>query len=128
GGPVEVCGLRHGDPGVAAGRARRARYRDRRRRLGGGVRGADRRGSRFARSARLHAGRRRRGGLGVSSLAYTRYELLRVLRNRRFFFLSLGFPLVLYFLIAGSNRNTTNLANTGISAPLYFMVGMIAFG
>jgi ABC-2 type transport system permease protein len=64
----------------------------------------------------------------VSSLAYTRYELLRVLRNRRFFFLSLGFPLVLYFLIAGSNRNTTNLANTGISAPLYFMVGMIAFG
>jgi ABC-2 type transport system permease protein len=64
----------------------------------------------------------------VSSLVYTRYELLRVLRNRRFFFLSLGFPLVLYFLIAGSARNTTNLAKTGISAPLYFMVGMIAFG
>jgi ABC-2 type transport system permease protein len=64
----------------------------------------------------------------VSSLAYTRYELLRVLRNRRFFFLSLGFPLILYFLIAGSNRHTTNLENTGISAPLYFMVGMIAFG
>jgi ABC-2 type transport system permease protein len=61
-------------------------------------------------------------------LAYTRYELLRVLRNRRFFFLSLGFPLILYFLIASSNRHTTNLANTGISAPLYFMVGMIAFG
>jgi ABC-2 type transport system permease protein len=64
----------------------------------------------------------------VSSLAYTRFELLRVLRNRRFFFLSLGFPLVLYFLIAGSTRSTTNLAKTGISAPLYFMVGMIAFG
>jgi ABC-2 type transport system permease protein len=64
----------------------------------------------------------------LSSLAYTRYELLRVLRNRRFFFLSLGFPLVLYFLIAGSSRDTTNLAKTGISAPLYFMVGMIAFG
>jgi ABC-2 type transport system permease protein len=64
----------------------------------------------------------------VNSLAYTRFELLRVLRNRRFFFLSLGFPLVLYLLIAGSNRNTTNLAKTGISAPLYFMVGMIAFG
>lgn len=61
-------------------------------------------------------------------MAYTRYELLRVLRNRRFFFLSLGFPLILYFLIASSNRHTTNLANTGISAPLYFMVGMIAFG
>jgi ABC-2 type transport system permease protein len=64
----------------------------------------------------------------VSSLAYTRFELLRVLRNRRFFFLSLGFPLVLYFLIAGSTRSTTNLAKTGISAPLYFMVSMIAFG
>ncbi|HEX5308322.1 MAG TPA: ABC transporter permease [Solirubrobacteraceae bacterium] len=64
----------------------------------------------------------------MSSLAYTRFELLRVLRNRRFFFLSLGFPLILYFLIAGSSRSTTNLAKTGISAPLYFMVGMIAFG
>lgn len=64
----------------------------------------------------------------MSSLAYTRYELLRVLRNRRFFFLSLGFPLVLYFLIAGSDRHNPNLGNTGISAPLYFMVGMIAFG
>lgn len=64
----------------------------------------------------------------MSQLAYTRFELLRVLRNRRFFFLSLGFPLILYFLIAGSSRNTANLAKTGISAPLYFMVGMIAFG
>lgn len=64
----------------------------------------------------------------MNSFAYTRYELLRVLRNRRFFFLSLGFPLILYFLIAGSARNTTNLAKTGISAPLYFMVGMVAFG
>jgi len=64
----------------------------------------------------------------VNSFAYTRFELLRVLRNRRFFFLSLGFPLVLYLLIAGSNRHNANLAKTGISAPLYFMVGMIAFG
>ena len=30
-------------------------------------------------------------------VAYTRYELLRTFRNRRFFFFSLGFPLVLYF-------------------------------
>jgi ABC-2 type transport system permease protein len=64
----------------------------------------------------------------MSQFAYTRFELLRVLRNRRFFFLSFGFPLILYFLIAGSARNTTNLAKTGISAPLYFMVGMVAFG
>lgn len=64
----------------------------------------------------------------MNSFAYTRFELLRVLRNRRFFFLSLGFPLVLYLLIAGSSRHVTNLQKTGISAPLYFMVGLIAFG
>ena len=64
----------------------------------------------------------------MSALAYTRYELLRTMRNRRFFVLSLGFPLVLYFLIAGPTRNVHNLDGTGISAPMYFMVGMVAFG
>jgi hypothetical protein len=29
----------------------------------------------------------------VSGLLYMRYELIRALRNRRFFFFSLGFPL-----------------------------------
>ena len=62
------------------------------------------------------------------ALSYTRYELVRTLRNRRFFALSLGFPLVLFFLIAGPNRNVHNLGGTGIPAPLYFMVGMVAFG
>ena len=57
-----------------------------------------------------------------------RYELLRTFRNRRFFFFSLGFPLVLYFLIAGPNRNEHDLGGSGISAPLYFMVGLAAFG
>jgi ABC-2 type transport system permease protein len=64
----------------------------------------------------------------VRALSYTRFELLRTLRNRRFFILSLGFPLVLFFLIAGPQRNVHNLGGTGISAPLYFMVGMVAFG
>jgi ABC-2 type transport system permease protein len=59
---------------------------------------------------------------------YLRFELKRTLRNRRFFFFSLGFPLVLYFLIATPNRNETDLGNTGLSAPLYFMVGLAAFG
>jgi ABC-2 type transport system permease protein len=59
---------------------------------------------------------------------YLGYELLRTFRNRRFFFFSLGFPLVLYFLIAGPNQNTHNLRGTGLSAPLYFMVGLAAFG
>jgi ABC-2 type transport system permease protein len=62
------------------------------------------------------------------SRAYLRFELLRTLRNRRFFFFSLGFPLILYFLIAGPNRHKLNLGHTGLSAPLYFMVGLAAFG
>ena len=41
---------------------------------------------------------------------YTRYELLRTVRNRRFMILALGFPLVLYFLIAAPNRHETTSA------------------
>jgi ABC-2 type transport system permease protein len=59
---------------------------------------------------------------------YLRYELLRTFRNRRFFFLSLGFPLVLYYMIATPNRHDGDLAHTGLTAPLYFMVGLAAFG
>jgi ABC-2 type transport system permease protein len=64
----------------------------------------------------------------VSGLVYTRFELLRAFRNRRFFIFSFGFPLALYFLIAGPQRNTADLAGTGISAPLYYMVGLASFG
>ncbi len=60
--------------------------------------------------------------------AYLRFELLRTFRNRRFFIFSLGFPLVLYFFIATPNRHEENLGQTGLSAPLYFMVGLAAFG
>lgn len=62
------------------------------------------------------------------TLTYLRYELLRTFRNRRFFFFSLGFPLVLYFAIAGPNRHTLDFGNTGLSAALYYMVGLTAFG
>lgn len=64
----------------------------------------------------------------MNALAYTRYELLRTFRNRRFFILSLGFPVVLYFLIVSPQRHNHNLGGSGISAPLYFMVGMVSFG
>jgi ABC-2 type transport system permease protein len=60
--------------------------------------------------------------------AYTRYELLRTFRNRRFFLFSLGFPVVLFFLIAAPNRDVHNFNHTGLSAPLYYMVGLITFG
>jgi len=64
----------------------------------------------------------------VSGLIYTRYELLRTLRNRRFFILSLGFPLILFFLVAGPNRNVHDYNKTGISLPLYYMIGYASFG
>jgi ABC-2 type transport system permease protein len=57
-----------------------------------------------------------------------RYELLRTLRNRRYFVLTFAFPVLLYFLIAGSNRNEHDLGGSGLSAPLYYMVGLAAFG
>jgi ABC-2 type transport system permease protein len=62
------------------------------------------------------------------ALVYMRYELLRTLRNRRFFLLSLGFPLILFFVIAGPNRHVRNFDGSGISFPLYYMVGMASFG
>jgi ABC-2 type transport system permease protein len=64
----------------------------------------------------------------MSAMAYTRYELLRAFRNKRFFLFSLGFPLALYFITAGPNQGESNLQGTGLSAPLYFMVSMASWG
>ena len=64
----------------------------------------------------------------MSTIPYARAELRRTLRNRRFLIMSLGFPLVLYCLIAIPNRGVSNLGGTGLSAPLYYMVGLAAFG
>jgi ABC-2 type transport system permease protein len=64
----------------------------------------------------------------VSTVAYTRYELLRTFRERRLFIFSFGFPLILYFVIAAPNRNVHNYNGTGISLPLYYMVGLASFG
>jgi ABC-2 type transport system permease protein len=60
--------------------------------------------------------------------AYARYELLRTFRNRRFLIFAFGFPLVLYVLIASPNRHVHDLSHSGLSAPLYFMVGLLTFG
>jgi ABC-2 type transport system permease protein len=61
-------------------------------------------------------------------LLYMRYELLRTLRNRRFFLLSLGFPLILYFVIVSPNRHVSDFDGSGISFSLYYMVGLASFG
>src|SRR3954471_25065997 len=62
------------------------------------------------------------------SVAYLRFELMRTLRNRRVLIFSLAFPIVLYLLIAGPNKDEHSLGGTGISAPLYFMIGLASFG
>ncbi len=64
----------------------------------------------------------------MTGTTFMRSELHRLLRNRRFFVFSLGFPLTLYFLIATPNRHEHNLGGSGIPAPLYLMVGLVAFG
>ena len=69
-----------------------------RRRAGGGVPAADRRGP---------------GDGGGMSTTYMRFELLRMFRNRRFFVFSLGFPVVLYYLIAGPNKQRARSGRLG---------------
>jgi ABC-2 type transport system permease protein len=64
---------------------------------------------------------------------YLKFELLRSFRNRRFFIFSLAFPILMYFLIAAPNRNNHNFGgddthHTGLFAPQYYMVGLLAFG
>lgn len=56
---------------------------------------------------------------------YTKYELIRTFRNRRFFFFSLGFPLVLFYVFAGSNRHAVL---GGIPFPTYYLASMATFG
>lgn len=60
-------------------------------------------------------------------LRYIRFELVRTLRNRRFMLLSLFFPLLLYFILAGP-RSHERFAGTGTTVALYYMVGLASFG
>lgn len=64
----------------------------------------------------------------MNGLLYMRYELIRALRNRRFFFFSLGFPLILYFVIAGPQSGDKDFAGSGIPAALFYLAGLVSFG
>lgn len=69
----------------------------------------------------------------MTGATYLKFELLRAFRNRRFFIFSLGFPLVMYYLLAGPNKNDHDFGgtpghHTGLFAPQYYMVGLLAFG
>ena len=60
-----------------------------------------------------------------SSFTYVRYELLRTFRNQRFLLFSLGFPLLLFVLVAGPNKHEKL---NGINFATYYMVGMLSWG
>lgn len=64
----------------------------------------------------------------MRTATYLRYELVRTLRNRRFFLLSLGFPILIYLLIALPNRHVNRFDGTDVPLRLYFMVALAAFG
>jgi ABC-2 type transport system permease protein len=63
----------------------------------------------------------------VSGLVYARYELLRTFRNRRFWFFSLGFPLIFFWLIASPQHNKI-IQGTGLTYAAYYMVSLASFG
>lgn len=61
----------------------------------------------------------------MTNATYVRYELIRALRNRRFFVFSLVFPLILFLLVAGPNRHE-KLAD--VPFAVYYLGGMVAWG
>jgi ABC-2 type transport system permease protein len=61
----------------------------------------------------------------MANSKYVRFEVLRTWRSRRYLLFSLGFPLVLFLVVAGPNRNAHL---DGITFPLYYMTGMTAWG
>lgn len=64
----------------------------------------------------------------MKGVAYTRFALLRTLRNVRLLVFALGFPMIFYVAIAAPNRHHDDFGGSGISLPLYYMVGLVGFG
>jgi len=69
----------------------------------------------------------------MSAATYVRFELLRTVRNKRSFFFSLAFPIVMYFLLALPNKNNHDFGGTAghpthLFAPQYYMIGLLGFG
>ena len=60
---------------------------------------------------------------------YFKYEFLRLWRNKRFFFFSLVFPLVLFLVFGLSNRNANvTFGSVTLKFILFYMVGMAGYG
>jgi ABC-2 type transport system permease protein len=58
-------------------------------------------------------------------MTHFRYEILRTMRNRLFYAITLGLPLVLFYGIASAQRHATF---EGTAFPLYFMTAMAVYG
>ena len=61
----------------------------------------------------------------MTAISYVRYDLIKVARNRRFFVFSLGFPLVLYLVVAGANHHASFF---GVPIKVYYLTGMVSWG
>jgi len=61
-------------------------------------------------------------------MTYLRYELLRTVRNRRFFLISLAIPVVIYILVAAPSRHGKGFSGTDIPIKVYYMVSLAVFG
>jgi ABC-2 type transport system permease protein len=61
----------------------------------------------------------------MSSSTHLRYQVLRTVRNRMFFAVTLALPLVLYYSVTSGQRHATF---DGTSFPLYFMTAMAVYG
>jgi ABC-2 type transport system permease protein len=61
----------------------------------------------------------------LTAINYARYDLRRLYRNRRFFIFATGFPLVLFLVVANSNKH---IVIEGIPFPVYYLTGMVAWG
>lgn len=70
-------------------------------------------------------GQPRRRSVARVALGYLRYDLVKVFRNRRYFMFSLGFPLVLYVVVAGSNHHASFY---GVPIRVYYLTGMVSWG
>lgn len=57
---------------------------------------------------------------------YLKYETLRIFRNKQNFIFSLIFPLILFYVIVGTNKNAPDVQ--GVKFATYYMAGMIGFG
>lgn len=64
----------------------------------------------------------------MSAATYTRIELRRSVRNRRFFIISLALPVV-FLIVFGTSAGggSGNFSGTGISAMAFYLGGLVSF-